>query len=317
MNEFIPVLQSLIGLDNHAYVEWLTDWGGPLGAWIVLQFVCIFAGWRITFRIAFLAALTYLTNSWLKWLFVEPRPFHIDHELTNFGAVGDFGMPSGHAQGAAAFWGGLAIEWRRYRVVLVALLSLAIAVGLTRIYLAVHSPAQVLVGLVIGFATIAVVFTLWERVTTTLSQLSFSQQWLTLVVVMVAAIGVSEFLLYMQADFVIPQLWIEGFAKADGLETVAPAELNLFANSAPLMVGLGGGFAAVAILHQRWPATLTTTSQRWLCVLAALLLNLLVIAALGSAFASGIAYLLFPVTFLQPIVALYFPMRLLHLRSVR
>ena len=38
MNEFIPVLQSLIGLDNHAYVEWLTDWGGPLGAWIVLQF---------------------------------------------------------------------------------------------------------------------------------------------------------------------------------------------------------------------------------------------------------------------------------------
>ena len=74
---------------------------------------------------------------------------------------GDFGMPSAHAQFAGFFctyvalhavarMPGLARAWRVLAVL--ASLALALIVAVSRVYLAYHTPEQVIVGLLVGLA---------------------------------------------------------------------------------------------------------------------------------------------------------------------
>jgi undecaprenyl-diphosphatase len=78
--------------------------------------------------------------------------------------VGDsFSFPSGHALGAMAIYGNLgwllvrlAPNQRTARFILAAALGLAIGIGLTRVYLRVHYPSDVLAGWLAGLAWMAV-----------------------------------------------------------------------------------------------------------------------------------------------------------------
>lgn len=314
MNELIPVLQNFIGLDNAAIVEFITDWGGPLGSWIVLQLVFIFAGLRQGLQLALIATIAFVTNSWLKWVFMEPRPFHINHDLVALGGVGDFGMPSGHAQGAAAFWGALGWLWRRRVWLLVSLISFAIVVGMTRIYLAAHSPAQVVVGLGLGFAIAYVVLARWDRLVERLSSIAWETRWWLLAAAIAITLLVGELILSFNSGFVAPQRWIEGFARAEGIDTATAADLLLFVNSTLIIGGIGAGFGALALLNERWSCEIAGAKSRWLCFLGAIVGNVLALTALGFALEQRIAVLGFAVSVLYPLVALYLPMRIFRAR---
>ncbi len=317
MNELIPLLQELIGLDQHKAVEFVTNWGGPLGSWIVLQLMMIFVGVSAGLKLALIATIAFVTNSWLKWIIAEPRPFHTDSEIVAFGAVGDFGMPSGHAQGAAAFWGGLAWMWRSKRWLFIALVLFALTVGLTRVYLGAHSPAQVLVGLALGFVVAYVVLVTWPKLTERLSLVSWDMRWLLLAGVSMAALLVSEIILALNAGFVVPEAWIEGYMRAEGVDGATAEDLSLFTNSSLLIVGMGSGFGALALLHERWSCAIETLSQKWLAFGAAVVINLVLIVGLGISLGSDLAVLVFAIALLQPVLVLYLPMRLLHRRKER
>lgn len=92
-------------------------------------------------------------NSFLKGAFLEPRP-SVSHVLPAEG----WSFPSGHAQVAAALWGGLALELRRRgrRWGAAGLWALAAAVALSRPYLGVHYPHDVVFGFVFGAAQVFV-----------------------------------------------------------------------------------------------------------------------------------------------------------------
>jgi undecaprenyl-diphosphatase len=62
---------------------------------------------------------------------------------------GDAGMPSGHAATAAAAAGVVALLHPRLRLPLISLFA---AIGLSRVYLGVHYPSDVLAGLALGLA---------------------------------------------------------------------------------------------------------------------------------------------------------------------
>jgi membrane-associated phospholipid phosphatase len=120
----------------------------PVGLVAALAF--LMRGWR---RGALLVVVTLagagLLNGLLKFSFarVRPRPF-FDYPLP---ASASF--PSGHALFAASFFGGLAvlisprIRNRPLRVaVWLCALGLTLLVGLSRVYLGVHYPSDVLAG---------------------------------------------------------------------------------------------------------------------------------------------------------------------------
>ena len=85
----------------------------------------------------------------LKIALHSPRPYWYSPDVKAFAAETSFGIPSGHAQNAAAFWGVLADGIRRRWAWILAIL-IAFLIGLSRLYLAVHFPTDVLAGWVIG-----------------------------------------------------------------------------------------------------------------------------------------------------------------------
>lgn len=102
-------------------------------------------------RLTILIAITAVINGWLKDLWQDPRPdekYWLDERVT-----GSYGRPSGHAQVAAAMWLWLAYELRRPWAWGAALVIVA-GVSLSRLYLGVHDPDDVLTGIGLGLAGI-------------------------------------------------------------------------------------------------------------------------------------------------------------------
>jgi undecaprenyl-diphosphatase len=117
--------------------------------------------------VALLGALVW--PSLLKEYFERERPDALMHLVT----VGDLSFPSGHSFGAAACYATFAffcaryLERRRDEVLCYALASGIVSmVGITRIYLGVHYPTDVLAGASAGGAWaffVAAAFSLWYR----------------------------------------------------------------------------------------------------------------------------------------------------------
>ena len=91
-------------------------------------------------------------NFWLKDLIGRPRP-EAAHEL----GITNMSFPSGHAMSSIAFYGFLIhLTWRIYKSKIkkvtftLLLIFLIISIGLSRIYLQVHYPSDVLAGFAAG-----------------------------------------------------------------------------------------------------------------------------------------------------------------------
>ena len=106
-----------------------------------------------------------LINQWLKVVCQVPRPWVRDPDFTivesaRASATG-YSFPSGHTQCAAGYLGGVARFTQRLwlRIVCVILILL---VAVSRMYLGVHTPADVGVSLVIGVVLVFVLYPLLE-----------------------------------------------------------------------------------------------------------------------------------------------------------
>ncbi len=100
-------------------------------------------------RLASATLLSTLIFGGCRHFFPSPRPYWQDPSLFRGVSETGFGMPSGHTQNATTFWGILA--WSLKSPLITALVTLPILIiGLSRLYLGVHYPIQVLTGLSIG-----------------------------------------------------------------------------------------------------------------------------------------------------------------------
>lgn len=96
--------------------------------------------------------LLFMLSSWLnsvtKDYLNHPRPYHLDSGV-KVGTTGGPGLPSGHAQGTLVLWGYLAF-WARRRWFTVFSIGLIVLVALSRLYLGVHFPTDILGGWFLG-----------------------------------------------------------------------------------------------------------------------------------------------------------------------
>ena len=131
----------------------LTMIGRGGAVWIVLAAVAVASDrrrLRAAARVVLIILLTYATiDGVLKPIFARARPFDAVADVRVVGTrPTTYSFPSGHA--AMAFGGaiGLMAIWPRQ----VWLLGLAFAIAVSRIYVGVHYPLDVLVGGLVGGA---------------------------------------------------------------------------------------------------------------------------------------------------------------------
>ena len=88
-------------------------------------------------------------NAVAKVIADQPRPFDYDPRVKALGHAGGGGLPSGHTQNAVVIWGYLAMRYRKMICWLIAGF-LMIGIPLSRIYLGVHFPTDLVGGYLLG-----------------------------------------------------------------------------------------------------------------------------------------------------------------------
>ena len=142
-------LRSEIG---NAIMKFITHLGDGGWLWIVIGVILLLfkktrlAGFSVLISLAINALFTNVT---LKDLIARPRPFHVsDQILPLIPLPSSFSFPSGHTSGSlTAAFALYKTTPKKYGVPAVILAAL---IGLSRIYVGVHYPTDVLAGAIIG-----------------------------------------------------------------------------------------------------------------------------------------------------------------------
>ena len=134
----------------------------------LITFVAVILYWCLDplVGLRFLLVLLFsgYLNSGLKDFFHIPRPSAAQVWLAT-PPDGSYAFPSGHTQNAAVLWSYLAGQYRRWPLVVVAIVLIPL-VALSRLYLGAHWPVDVLGGTAIGIGLVWLALTLyraWDR----------------------------------------------------------------------------------------------------------------------------------------------------------
>jgi membrane-associated phospholipid phosphatase len=139
------------------FFEFMTDMGDRLAyILITMALVAYFyiarKGWKFILQTASVLILSTLSNILLKRVINRARP-SLEHLVT----VNTLSYPSGHSMCAMAFYGFLAYLCARYTIkrwlkitLIILLIFIICMIGLSRIYLGVHYPSDVIAGFIGG-----------------------------------------------------------------------------------------------------------------------------------------------------------------------
>jgi membrane-associated phospholipid phosphatase len=101
-------------------------------------------------RLGLFLMINGMVNTALKVVIHGPRPYWYSNEVKVFGsAETSFGAPSGHAQNAVVVWGTLANHIKTRAAWIIAVIIMFM-IGISRLFLAVHFPHDVLLGWFFG-----------------------------------------------------------------------------------------------------------------------------------------------------------------------
>jgi len=137
----------------------LTAIGGPTVLWLVVLsvvgFLLLQARYRTAIVVMATAASGDILNVVLKNLFLRPRPDVVPHLRD---VSGTMSFPSGHAMESAIIYltlGAMLMQLAERRVTKIYCIGLAVfltlLVGVTRVFLGVHYPTDVVAGWMFGF----------------------------------------------------------------------------------------------------------------------------------------------------------------------
>ena len=195
------------------------------------------AGIRVGFILFAGAAFTEI----FKMSFHGPRPYWVSTDIRGMASETGFGVPSGHSQMSAGLWGMIAAYYRKTWVWVAALL-LIFLIGLSRLYLGVHFPHDVLVGWTFGFLTLWAFVKFWGPVETRVKQMSFWNQVGLAFVISLVIILLGALVIFLSRNFVMPAEWIAN-ATRDGNEAPHPFSMNTIITSGAAIFGISLGLA--------------------------------------------------------------------------
>jgi membrane-associated phospholipid phosphatase len=217
---------------------------------IPLIYWCINARTGLKVGVSFLVSLS--VNHVLKLAFQGLRPYWYSREVMPLSTEDTFGVPSGHAQYSTGFWGMIAVSLRK-KWVWIAVIVLLFFIGLSRLYLGVHFPHDVLAGWLVGGLILWLIVRFWDPVSSRLDKhgpgvqilLSFCASLLLI------GIGLVSFLWCISQWHLEPE-WAEFIKKAITMNGIITGAGTLFGlTSGAVVMNRLGGFSADGPLWKR------------------------------------------------------------------
>lgn len=189
-------------------MSFFTELGYPLPYVVLITLLYWSVDSRLGQRFAVFVLLSASINEIFKRIFHAPRPYWVDPRIRPIGhASTGFGMPSGHAQQSTAWI--VVGDYLKKRWFWPIAFGLPLMIGLSRIYLGVHFPMQVVVGWIIGTALVAGLLRLerpiirWMHTKSLVRQLLFVGC-VTMLLLLIGGVSVK-----LLAHWQLPEEWID------------------------------------------------------------------------------------------------------------
>jgi membrane-associated phospholipid phosphatase len=207
----------------------------------------------IGLRVGFILLLSTSVNDALKMAFHGPRPYWVSTDVIGYASETSFGVPSGHAQIAVGVWGMLAASLRKRWVWLMAILIILL-IGISRIFLGVHYPLDVILGWLIGTILFWLVLRFWKPAAEWLKKMRLGQQILGafLASLVLLLFSLIPYLWLKISNWQPPAEWASFASQAVSLEGALVSAGTLFG----LLAGLAwfnrqGGFKTAGPIWKR------------------------------------------------------------------
>ena len=153
--EFLYLLEKIRVPGLNELMLTVTELGGEMPFLIIALVVFWCVDKRRGYYVLSVGFLGTLTNQFMKLWFRVPRPWVLDPNFTILEqareAAAGYSFPSGHTQNAVGTFGALAITTKT-RWIKVLSVALAVLVPFSRMYVGVHTPADVLVAAAMAVA---------------------------------------------------------------------------------------------------------------------------------------------------------------------
>ena len=201
-------------------------------------FWCIDAALGV--RLGLFLMISASINEALKLFLHSPRPYWYSPRVTALSAEPSFGIPSGHAQNAVVVWGTLAHYINKLWAWIVAIV-LIFLIGLSRMYLAVHFPTDVLAGWLIGALLLWVLLKTEKPFLKWFKPLNRPLQLLLALAGSFALILLNVLARSTLSGWSIPQDWISNALKAFPAQAINPLSINSAFSNAGAFFGLAAG----------------------------------------------------------------------------
>jgi membrane-associated phospholipid phosphatase len=194
-------------------------------------------------RLGLFLMISGMINTALKVAFHMPRPYWFSNEVKVLGgAENSFGAPSGHAQNAVVVWGTLA-DYFKTRAAWIIAIIIMIMIGLSRIYLAVHFPLDVLLGWIFGAILLWLLLRLEKPVVSWIKHFPFGMQ---LFLIFLFSLGLILIVLLAQltlGSWSLSVEWVTNAHLAFSKEPdINPLSYHNFLSSTGAFFGLAAGF---------------------------------------------------------------------------
>ena len=207
-------------------------------------------------------------NAVLKLAFHTPRPYWVSSQVQALSSGESFGLPSGHAQNALTLWGAGAAHLKRLWAWGGALL-LAFGIGLSRLYLGVHAPQDVLLGWLIGAAVLWAALRLEGPLVRLWQSATVGQRRLGALIVSLGLVGLGVGARLAFAGSGVPPAWAQRALAATGVP-ITPWSLRGVVAPAGGLLGLLWGLAPQQALWNPPPGSVGGKAVRYLVGLLAL-----------------------------------------------
>jgi membrane-associated phospholipid phosphatase len=221
-----------------SFFTWL---GYPQAYMIIIAIIYWSLDRKLGMRLAIFLPLTASLNSILKQALHSPRPYWLDPEIRAIRVSNGFGMPSGHAQGSTVWLYAAACLKRRW--LWFAAIAVAFLVGLSRVYLGVHFPSQVLSGWLIGLFVLILFIKYERKILLWFMGRRFLAQLLWIAAITIVILILGAVFVYLLKDWEMPLEWISNAAD----DLAGRDETILSSVGMESVAGNAGGFLGVAL----------------------------------------------------------------------
>lgn len=197
---------------------------------------------RLGLRLAIILLISLILNLPLKIALHDPRPYWLNPNVRLWTLPEiTFGIPSAHSQNSVIIWSTLAVYLQKRQLWAVAGVIIFVT-GLSRSYLGVHFPTDVLAGWLLGIVTLIIFFTVEATVGSWFGKMrEFSQIGLIFAVSLVSIATGVAIIGFVSANFQIPGEWIKNAALQAPDAPIKPLSIEDMITVTGTFFGLIGG----------------------------------------------------------------------------